>query len=555
MPRIPPELAATHRPKVDDRLSLLGQVATISELDELGCSEWTVLYEYDSDSEGSRCSYSGLLTRTQVVHALKHDNWDLRIGLGTPSFSQRRKDGAEVVEYDRFGLDEVEPIIYSRDFHGLKPRQFDLSEEFRLFHNLYHDRYNDRYIHIDDRGNETVVAEVTVGRVRVLTRFLRQYLAARQLALALFFDHRADLNVDTKIAKAAFPPKKIVAADRNYSFHVGELMGGSFSRLIGKKIVMPPPVQQSGVWPYEVEQRDKYADFIIGVGEAGLPILHSCAPDDLANYFGANESAPHYLTPVWFKREVLGKYYNDSKKFSVEDGYLRCGSLWGLRMDNNLADHVVVYLGDLGRDLAYEEQIYWKLYNVTPGGRQPSETNFRRAFLAQFADPSVPDLLFQQDYTRLNETWTKTFGWAIFRPLHDADSFILKQIRVPITDSLGEFESQILLLVKLLIDPLNEAELIRACPGGAPDEKGISKFKRYLESQKYPQVERDISLLRTLQDLRSSGVAHAKGKNFDKIRKRISLDVESPKDTFRSLVLQINQMLTDLSAHFIPANE
>lgn len=196
-------------------------------------------------------------------------------------------------------------------------------------------------------------------------------------------------------------------------------------------------------------------------------------------------------------------------------------------MDNNLADHVVVYLGDLGRDLDYEEQVYWKLFNVTPGGRQPSDTNFHRAFFAQFADPSAPDLLFKQDYTQLNETWTRKFGWPIFRPLHEADAYIHKQLRVPINESLSEFEAQLLFLVKLLVDSLNDAELRRACPLGQPDDKSISRFKRYLEEQQYPHTDRDIGLLRTLQDLRSSGAAHAKGKNFDKIRKKIGLDLDS----------------------------
>ncbi len=224
-------------------------------------------------------------------------------------------------------------------------------------------------------------------------------------------------------------------------------------------------------------------------------------------------------------------------------------------MDNNPADHVVVYLGDLGRDLDHEEQIYWKLFNVTPGGRQPSETNFQRAFLAKFADPSAPDLLFKQNYTQLIEAWTKKFGWPIFRPLHQADAHILRQFHVPITESIGEFEVQLLWLVKLLIDSLNEAELTKACPLGPPDEKGISKFKRYLEEQKYPHVEREIGLLRNLQELRSSGAAHAKGKNFDKIWKKIGLNINSPKDGFRAVMSEVNQMLAGLLAHVAPRGE
>jgi hypothetical protein len=117
---------------------------------------------------------------------------------------------------------------------------------------------------------------------------------------------------------------------------------------------------------------------------------------------------------------------------------------------------------------------------------------------------------------------------------------------------LTEFDVQLLFLVRLLVDSLNDAELTRACPGGPPDEKSISKFNRFLEDQRYPYVDRDIGLLRTLQDLRSSGAAHAKGKHFEKIKKKVGLDIDSPKDVFRSLMVRVNQMCTDLLAYFVP---
>lgn len=277
---------------------------------------------------------------------------------------------------------------------------------------------------------------------------------------------------------------------------------------------------------------------------------HSCDPDRLANYFGANEAAPHYLTPVWFKRDVLVKYYNDPGKFSVEDGYLRCGSLWGLRMDNNVPDYVVVYLGDLGRDLNVDEQTYWRTFNVTPGGRKPSETNFLRAFAAQFTDPSEPDHLFKQRYTQLNEAWVAKFQWPLYRQLHKDDAHIPIQFHLPISEAVGEFDSQLLYLVKLLIDSLNEAELAKI--GGADaGDKGITKFEKFLKAKNYVHVDRDISILRTLQNLRSTGAAHAKGKSFDKVQRTVGLDQKSPKLVFRNLLDQVNQMLSDISAHVV----
>jgi hypothetical protein len=239
MPRLPPELTSSQRRDDDNPITLLGQAGNIVEIDELGCGEWTILYEYQDGTERSRCLYSGLLPLAQVCNALKQPGWDLSIGRGAPGFSQTYENGVEVTTYDRFGLGGAEPILLSRDFHGIKPRQFDLCEEFRLFHNLYHDRQNDRYIHVNDRGSEVVAAEVTHVSARVLTQLLRQYMAARQVALALFFDHRASADVDVDVAKTTFPSIEVATADRRYSFHVGEITGRPFSRLCGKKIVAP----------------------------------------------------------------------------------------------------------------------------------------------------------------------------------------------------------------------------------------------------------------------------------------------------------------------------
>lgn len=553
MPRLPPELTSAPRSAKPDPMVRLSQADNIAEIDDLGYGEWTTLYEFHDNGQGSRCSYSALLTPLGLAGSLNSTSWDIMIGQGMPGFSQSYDDeGVETTTYERFGTEGVDPILYSRDFHGIKPRQFDLAEEFRHFHNLYHDRQNDRFIHIDDRGAEVVVAEITASQSRVLTRYLRQYMAARQLALGLFFDHRVFARIDVAEAMAAIPNREVTAADRHYSLHVGKLdRKETFTRFVGKKIIFPPPINESGVWPFHTGRRGQYAEFIISVAADGSPVTHSSDPDALANYSGANEDAPHCLTPVWFTRNVLAKYYDDPK-FEVEDGYLRCGSLWGMQIDNNLPDHVVVYLGDLGRDLHYEEQPYWRHFNVPPGGQQTSETNFRRSFLAEFTDPTAPDLVFKQRYTQLSEAWGKQFGWPLFRPLHDADTHILKQLRVPMTDSTGEFESQILYLVKLLVDPLNDAELAKALGGALPDEKSISKLRRYLEAAKYPYDDRDIGVLRTLQDLRSSGAAHAKGARFDRVHTQVGLDRETPRSVFRGLLGRVNDMLAELATHFIP---
>jgi hypothetical protein len=164
-------------------------------------------------------------------------------------------------------------------------------------------------------------------------------------------------------------------------------------------------------------------------------------------------------------------------------------------------------------------------------------------------------LVFKQRYTQLNKVWTTKFGWPIFRALHEADAHIVKQFRVPFSENLGEFENQLLYLVKQLVDSLNEDELARACGRALPDEKGISKLRRYLEKQNYPYIDRDIALLRNLQELRSSGAVHHKGRKFDKIRASVGLDRNSPQNVFRNLLLGVNEMLNDLATYFTPPTE
>ncbi len=78
---------------------------------------------------------------------------------------------------------------------------------------------------------------------------------------------------------------------------------------------------------------------------------------------------------------------------------------------------------------------------------------------------------------------------------------------------------------------------------------------RYLETQKYPYIDRDNTLLRNLQELRSSGAVHHKGKKFDKIRTGVGLDRNPPPKVFRNLLLGVNKMLTDLATHFAPPTE
>lgn len=524
------------------------------EVERIGSEQWTTVYSFQRGSDGHGGYFCALVPEDRISEVMGHDSWDLLIGDGQPGFSQSYGGQKPATTYHRFGgRDSVEPLVFKRSFDGLKPDYIELSEEFRHLMRLYHDRHNDRYLRFDENGNEDVVAEVSREIVRIKTRPLRQFLAARRLHLAIYFDWVAFASSYPAGSQEALEAE-VARPDLRYSLRFGDhtLHDSAFSRLLGKRLIPPLALEECGIWPYE-EKAKPGADFIIGLDQNGKPIEHSCDPEGLSNLFGKNPGAPHFLTPVVFRREVLKKYFDHPEKYEVSDGYLRCAGLWGLRMDNDSDDRVTVFLGDLGESLGHEEQLHWRSHNIPPlgDGKDISPTNQRRAFEGEFADPSSPELVFKYKLTEFQERWDRQFGWQLVRPLRDEDGHVLKKLRVPLTSSMAEFEDQLLGLTKVLVDSLNDKELAKALGGALPDEKSIAKFERYLTLKGYPGTRRDIELLRLLQDARSSMSAHRKGDGFKRVVAKLELKTETTTKVFSKLLVGAVEMLDGLTAFFL----
>ena len=272
---------------------------------------------------------------------------------------------------------------------------------------------------------------------------------------------------------------------------------------------------------------DKYSD----------EIIHSSNPDQLSNYFGGNPGEPHYLTPVHFRKEVLDKYYQQPSKYSVEDGYLRCGALWGMTMDNHHAKVVVAWLGDLGRDLPYEEQLHWRGYNIPPSGGI-SKTFHKRQILAEFADSDHPEHVFKYRYQDLVETCKKELDWPLLLPLSKEDDHFFAAVRVPATDEQKDFDDLVLGLTKILVDSLNEKELNKFIPTAERGEiKGsISRLEKALVVLGVEGYGEHIKFLRDIQNLRSCSTAHRKGSNYQKIAEELGIDSQTLRTVFEGIL-------------------
>jgi len=322
----------------------------------LGKENWIVVYADIKSKYEVLSIYSALIPNDRVKTALRKKSWDIYKGGGQPGFGQHAPKFETV--YLRFGnFDNIEPFIYYRYFYDIKQSYIEVSQEFIHYFNLYKDTLNGRYIEIEKDGNEENIIIMNEQEIKVKLINLKKYLAIKNSHLAIYFDiwRRSERTLEElglKNKKEVITGEKYIyfldiANSPVYSTKFKEQLESS-SRLLGKKLIEGLQDFKPSLW--EEYNKECYLDFIVGIDDDGKELYKSCNPHEL--------EPSKYLLPVFFKREVLAKYYNRPEKYTIGDNYISCKSLWGLNMDNNHEDYIVVFLGDLGGSLSYKEQMY-----------------------------------------------------------------------------------------------------------------------------------------------------------------------------------------------------
>ncbi len=502
---------------------------------------WIILYKSIKDSKNDSVIYSCLLKKEFSKESLKSESWD---------FSIQSIQGAE----------NVIPLLVKRHFYGLKEDYWEITEDIRLFFNLFEDKANRKFLYIDDNGDEEEVIVFSEKEIKIKKLYLIEYLHERGLAFAQFFDFRrfSEKSLEELGLRKKYDKKSGTSFIYSIGLNNNELSFGdwkSTASVTGKKIVEVPNSFKTTIFSDEKE----YQKFVIGVDKSGKEITFTCNEEQLNNYFGKNKGKPHYLTQVFFKKEVLDKYYNNSEKYSVSDGYLSCQGLWGLRMDNSHTNIVMVFLGDLGH-LSSKEQKHWEQYNITDG--KISRSCFKRSFEAEFCDPDTADLVFKQKFKIFQENWHKKYGWHLFKPLIKADEHYFQTLRLPTKNSQQEFDGLVLAVTKIIIDSINVRKMKERMVSEDSGEyfkklikdefvlkkgdKSIEVLKKYLSQKHTVQFPEMVSFMKNLQELRSSSSAHRKGKKYEKIKKKFGLS-NNYQTVFKNILIEGIKILNTLS--------
>lgn len=488
---------------------------------------WTTVYSSRCKTDGTPAIFCCLAEMDMRDTILGDVDWPINAGSFSPGFED---NGDEARYFDTLHPEYIY-LVAETYFYPLEQRQLLVNNEFVLLFNLYRDS-DGNYYDIGESGERQLV--ISMGdEVRFRTSFLMRFIAAKQMLFVQLVDSRIGSDGCYPFDVDLLTEDGCQGENFNYKiwFSGTPREDFLFSMLYARSVVDPKSRETCGIWPYEPED-DYYPEFLIREDPDGTEVRFTCNPNELANNFGANPGAPHYLTPVFFGPAVLDKYRGDPC-FSVTERYLECGAQWGVEIDNVIPSRVMVYLGDLGRDMPPAERKHFLAFEMPPVDQSISKEAWVNDFFNMWIDPTGPVSRLLCARRRLDKAWFDVFGKALFREAHADDADMEKLVRIPSTKGREELDTVVINLDKLLVDYIDESALFQS------DVKGsINKLAKQFEAA---GISVDISPLRDLQTLRSTSTAHAKGSNYDKAKARLltgnnAVDIEK-------LILRLTDMM------------
>ena len=514
--------------------------------------------------------FSCLANDDVAAKSMTYDTWDINHSEGGPLINEQL-DGT-FISYSRYSNDEVEPIVMYLENEGRWPEEVFLAEEFVMYFKLHKEvKGKNEYVYyqVDECGDDVEVARVAGINLEVKLKYVKEYIAVKKLNLLVFTDEVInDTRSINELGGNIIPWTTIKDSNFIFSYALQESAGygleyKSCAVFRGKCMMRYNDKDIQHLW----KLRDSgYEDFVVGADEDGKEVFMSCEENRMPNLFTRQGEEPYSLSPVFFKRDVLSKYFQAVDKYSVQDGDLS-GPSWGIRIDNDRSDdYVVAALVDLGR-MPHKEQLHWKSFNVLPPRNGSySTTTFSRWFAAIPTNCSeAPDLVFKQLYIQVNDKWRSKYGWPLFKELAADDQYHFETLHLMGQENdQKEFDGLIQSITKLIIDSLNEKQLVKAIDSTKPDvlrflsernikeskpsniQGGITKFECFLISEGLLDSN-VIKLLRNIQDLRSSTVAHRKNTKLDTKTEELfnffGILQESDKVVLLNLLVRLNKML------------
>jgi hypothetical protein len=229
----------------DQERERLSQASILSRINkDLSLTEMLTVYNSDRNESHRYSVYCALVPNAMVEETFTDTSWDLMLEEGLRGTIGHYEQGIENIVYYCYGNDRgIEALVIERCFLGIRPNYFELSEEFRHFHNLYHDRTQDHFLKFDDNRNEELVAIIETNRVQIRLKEIRQFLASKNMHLSIQFDFcefSTSSLEDLSLQEGGTDTRDGYMYWGLYYEDTGRSSSGrTFSRSCGKRLIQP----------------------------------------------------------------------------------------------------------------------------------------------------------------------------------------------------------------------------------------------------------------------------------------------------------------------------
>ena len=512
-------------------------------------NEWIVIYQKNEkqDLENDIFTFCALIDEDKINETdyMKKYDWDFSTnsfgkgGFGTYYYG----DSSECLFNDGTTYDDFEYLVALRFFE----KYYDVVEinpKLVWYKNLVKNN-NDYY---DPITNELLI-DVDKCCIKIKRNYLKDFLSAIKKVCVIVFDHRryfkSKERVDEKNESISNKDYYMMFSINNSSYFTNEYDGVAL--LIGKSIVYPFKQPHHSEYIY-FNQEKSYETFIIDYDEDEEEnIEFTCNEKELANYFGANSNAPHFLTPVFFDVKVLDKYSKDPSNYSISDNNISYLGEWTIPYNINNANRVSVWLGDLGR-IPYDEQRYWRVFNIAPEGGMDSKF-IANQILGIWTDSSRIESKLISSLNTINQIMKDKYNDIIFKDLSDTDKEINNSFLIPTNYSITEYQNFLVKLCKITSERIN-TKLIKTVMGDAytddvKDKGSILQLKEFFIHIGFDESGRIAQSLKKAHDSRCKLAAHtASSSKYNKVWEREENykfnSVEDAKILLEEIVSSIN---------------
>ena len=370
-------------------------------------NDWVWLYKKEwkqfdgEDIYSEYCTY--LATPNAAAKALNSANCDIQLSSPVAIMGD--------YTYRSNAVPGFEHLVIVRDFYHTTPTLHDIriSDEIIFYHKLYERKSNHgtSQFFCNENGNEILVCEISDNSVRILNRYLTEYMAAKQMDLICSCRSEVEFKLDEVNVpfKIHYTPNFSfvdISPDEKSKFMlcIASDNGPLESWFNGKTVFKHTSLAQI------IKSMNPEISYIIGTDENGQSIYSSV---DTNPYF-----------PVGFRKDIIG-LYNGMHDCVVEPLRISTPS-FSLRCDNDNDGYIIAFLRDI-QDLPYSDQYIWRGHNIPLDGKSFSDI-FQRTILEGHWNGIAKsiDFIFRDTYQILLKKWEGKYSKVVFKPLNGMQS-------------------------------------------------------------------------------------------------------------------------------------